>query len=176
MVALWTGLKQVCVRDYLLRVMLREKEPDNREMPWYPWDNALVEYKDLSEEEFSRDLTAEETEVEQFDRGLEEQREVTESVRIIEQQQNVITLSRGDVISTHAGCISDYKLAYSHAVGDYSCNERVIKRDGRYAAVEHKGDAGSNSFDFLNTTATATSIGPRFSRACGRARWMGILF
>ena len=70
---------EASLRERLLQDMLREKEPDNREIPWHPWNNALVEDEDAPEQEYSRDLAEEEAEIEQLDRELEEQREVAES-------------------------------------------------------------------------------------------------
>ena len=96
---------EASLRERLLRAMLREKEPGNRGIPWYPWDNALVEDEDAPEQEYSRDFAEEEAEVEQLDRELEEQREVAELACINDQQRNVITLPRENVI-VHAPVVS----------------------------------------------------------------------
>ena len=96
---------EASLRERLLRAMLREKEPDNREIPCYSWDNALVEDEDAPDLEYLRDLTQEEAKVEQLDGDLVEQREVAELACIDEQERNEITLPREDVI-VHAPVVS----------------------------------------------------------------------
>ena len=90
---------EISLRERLLRAVFREKEPDNRDIPWYPWEHAVVvDDERLSEEDLSRKLTEEQAEVEQYDRELVEIREEPAPARVTEQQRTVRTLVAEDVI------------------------------------------------------------------------------
>ena len=52
------------LRDRLLRAVLREKELENRDIPWYRWDDAVV-IADEREPELEEDEPRDEIEVEQ---------------------------------------------------------------------------------------------------------------
>ena len=64
---------EVSLRERLLRAIFREQEPNNRDIPWYPWDNAPVEDEErLSEEELASSLAEEEAETERSAREVGE--------------------------------------------------------------------------------------------------------
>ena len=89
----------ISLRERLLRVMFREIEPENRDIPWYPWDNAVVvDDERLSGEDSSRNQAEEEVEVERCDREVGENREEPALARVTEQQRSVRTLAAEDVI------------------------------------------------------------------------------
>ena len=81
--------------------MLREKEPENRDIPWYPWDDAVVvaDGRELElEEDELRDEVEVEQETERGDGAMGAQREETVSPNGEEQRPNVIVLGREDMI------------------------------------------------------------------------------
>ena len=89
------------LRERLLRAVLREKEPENRDIPWYPWDDAAV-MADEREPELGEDEPRDEIEVEQEagrgDGALGVRREGTASPNGEEQRPNVMVLGGEDVV------------------------------------------------------------------------------
>ena len=83
----------------MLQEQLREIEPENRDIPWYPWDDAVVvDDERLSGEDSSRNLAEEKAEVERCDQQVGENREEPAPARVTEQQRSVRTLAAEDVI------------------------------------------------------------------------------
>ena len=90
---------EVSLRERLLRAIFREQEPNNRDIPWCPWDNAPVEDEErLSEEELASSLVEEEAEAERSAREVGENSEEAAAPCVAEQQQDRITLDAEDVV------------------------------------------------------------------------------
>ena len=72
------------LRERLLRAVFKEQEPENRDIPWYPWDDAVVvdEERVLEHEENEpRDVGELEQEAVQGDSAPEAQRKESGSSR-----------------------------------------------------------------------------------------------
>ena len=84
-----------------MRAVLREKEPENRDIPWYPWDDAAV-VDDGRESELGEDEPRDEIEVEREagrgDGALGVRRGGTASPNGEEQRPNVMMLGGEDVV------------------------------------------------------------------------------
>ena len=85
---------EISLRERLLRAVFREIEPENHDIPWYPWDDAVVVDDERSSgEDSSRKLAEEEG-----GREVGENREEPAPARVTEQQRSVKTLAAEDVI------------------------------------------------------------------------------
>ena len=89
------------LRERLLRAVFREQEPENRDIPSYPWHDAVVmdeERESEHEENEPRDVGEGERKAGRGDGAPEAQCEESGSPRSGGQQPNIIVLEREDVM------------------------------------------------------------------------------
>ena len=155
--------------ERLLRPVFREQEPENSDIPWYPWDDAVVVDEERGselEENELREVGEGEREAGQGDGALDAQREETGSPRGGGQLPNVIVLEREDVIVHVPASATTATSTVTQAVTTVAAST-----SGTATAVTSltstRTTPGLLRPLFGCAAAPAPSVRSRFPRACG---------